>query len=170
MRSPTREIDEKVRPSASQGPVVTQGTSTRYPDSTSIKTIREQVVSSNRTNLRRIVFGVAVVFAVIVLVDALDLFDSKSWTEISHGNHSHFIPYDKDEDVSVSSCPQHPPADNEMLSSQCQLLTLVQVGETTRYIPNDRNPNVPDDQFPTRPPGSGVIITPNGELAAAGAH
>ena len=170
MRLPTLEIDGKVRRSALQGPGRAEGTTTRLLYSTCIKTYLEHVVTSTRRNLRRIVYGVAIVFATIVLVDALDLFDDKTWTEISHGNHSHFIPYDKDDDVSVSNCPQHPPAANELISSQCQLLTLVIVGDVTYYVPNDRNPNVPDDQFPTRPPGSGVIITPNGELAAAGAH
>jgi hypothetical protein len=126
-------------------------------------------VSSTRPRIR-FLYAAAAVFVFIVVLDALDVFDDKTWTEISHGSHSHFIPYDKDEAVSVSDCPQRAPSETELLSSQCQILTLVTVEETVHYIPADRNTNVPDDRFPTRPPGSGVIITPNGELAAADAH
>jgi len=121
-------------------------------------------------------YAVAAVFVAIVIFDSLDLFDDKTWSEISHASHSHFVPFDNDrgilldEDVSVSDCPQRPPADNELLSSQCQLLTIVTIDETTYYIPNDRNPNVPDERFPVRPPGPGVVITPNGQLASANAH
>jgi hypothetical protein len=127
-------------------------------------------VSSSRTKLRRVIYTVGAIFVGVVIVDALDLFDDKTWSEISHGNHSHFVPYDKDEDVSVSNCPQSAPADNEIISPQCQVLRLVLVDDVTYYVPNNRNPNVPDDRFPSRPPASGVIITPNGELAMAGDH
>ena len=121
-------------------------------------------------------YVVAAVFVGIVVVDSLDLFGNKTWSEINHASHSHFVPFDEDkgiildEGVSISNCPQRPPTENEFLSTQCQLLTMVTVGEKTYYIPNNRNPNVPDDQFPFRPPGSGVIITANGQLASADAH
>ncbi|MGA7303938.1 MAG: hypothetical protein WBW88_03650 [Rhodothermales bacterium] len=112
----------------------------------------------------------AVIFVAVVLSDALDLFTNKDWSEIPHGNHSHFVPNHRDEGVSASDCPQRPPGKNEMLSSQCQMIQLVVIDGTTHYVPTDHNPNVPPDRFPTRPPGSGVIITPDGELAAAGSH
>jgi hypothetical protein len=124
----------------------------------------------NRDKLRKVLLTIAAIGAIIVIVDALDLFDDKYWSEISHGNHSHFVPYNKDEGVSVSNCPQHPPAANELITSQCQILELVSVEGTTHYVPTNRNPNVPLDRFPTRPPGSGVVVTANGELAAADAH
>ena len=127
-------------------------------------------MSSRRSRVRWIMGGVAALFVGGVMVDALDLFDDKTWTEISHGNHSHFISYDKDKNVSVSDCPQRPPAAGEILSSQCQLITLVTLGDVTHYIPIDRRSDVPDDRFPVRPPGPGVVITPTGELAAADTH
>ena len=125
---------------------------------------------TQRRQFKRILYIVAAVFAAIVLVDALDLFSNKNWSEIPHGNHSHYSPHNRDENVSVSDCPQRPPGENEMLSSQCQLIQLVNVDGTTHYVPVDRNQNVPLDRFPTRPPGPGVIITAIGELAAAGDH
>ena len=97
-------------------------------------------MSSRRTKARWIIGGVAALLVCVVIVDALDLLDDKTWTEISHGNHSHFVPYDKDADVSVSDCPQQPPGADELLSSQCQMLSIVVVGETSHYIPADRNP------------------------------
>lgn len=125
---------------------------------------------TQRRQFKLILTVIAVVFVVVALVDALDLFSSKNWGEIPHGNHSHYVPNDRDDNVSVSNCPQRPPGDNEMLSSQCQLIQLVPIDGTTHYVPVDRNPNVPPDRFPTRPPGPGVIITATGELAAADDH
>jgi len=127
-------------------------------------------MASNRIILRRTVVGVAVILVGIVLVDALELFDDKSWTKISHGNHSHFVPHALADGVSLSDCPQRAPAANEVLSGQCQLLALTDVDGTIRYIPSTRNPAIPDERFPSRPPGPGVIIGPNGELASADAH
>jgi hypothetical protein len=145
------------------------GTSTRHSDSTIINQL-DPDVNSSRKRLRKIIYAVGAVFAVIVLIDALDLFVDKNWGEIPHGNHSHFVSYDKDEGVSVSNCPQRPPAADEMISRQCQMLKMVKVDNVTHYVPTDRNPNVPTERFPTRPPGSGVIITPNGELASGDDH
>ena len=127
-------------------------------------------MTSQRSKIRKILFTVAGIAALVVVIDALDLFDDKTWSEISHGNHSHFVPYDKDEGVSVSNCPQQAPAVNEILTSQCQMLELVESDGVTHYVPSNRNPNVPVSRFPTRPPGSGVVVTANGELAAADAH
>ena len=121
-------------------------------------------------------YVVAAIFVGIVVVDSVDLFESKTWTEINHASHNHYVPFDDDkgmildEGVSISNCPQRPPTESEFLSTQCQLLTMVTVGEQTHYIPDDRNPNVTDDKFPVGPPGPGVIITPGGQLASADAH
>jgi hypothetical protein len=125
---------------------------------------------NQRRRFKLILAVFAIVIVSIALIDALDLFSNKNWSEIPHGNHSHFVPNHRDEGVSASDCPQRPPAENEMLSGQCQLIELVDVNGTTHYLPADRNPNVPPDRFPTRPPGPGVIITPTGELASADAH
>jgi hypothetical protein len=125
---------------------------------------------SQKRRFKVILSVIAVVVVAVSLIDALDLFSNKAWSEIPHGSHSHYIPNNKDENVSIGDCPQRPPAENEMLSSQCQLIQLVDIDGTIHYVPIERNPNVPPDRFPTRPPGPGVIITPTGELAAAGDH
>ena len=125
---------------------------------------------TQRRQLRLFLAAFAALFVAIVLIDALDLFSDKDWSEIPHGSHSHFVSNNRDEGVSASDCPQRPPADNEILSQQCQLIELVEVDGQTHYVPVDRNPNTPVSRFPTQPPGSGVVITPTGQLAAADAH
>lgn len=122
---------------------------------------------TRRRRLNIVLALIAIAFVSVVLVDALDLLSDQTWSEVPHGNHSHFVPNDRDDGVSISDCPQRPPSSQEILSSQCQLIQVVSDGSETRYVPVDRNPNVPVERFPTRPPGPGVVITPTGELAQA---
>lgn len=121
---------------------------------------------TKRRQFRLILSALAIVFVAVVLIDALDLFSNKNWSEIPHGNHSHFVPNHRDEGVTASDCPQRPPAKDEMLSSQCQLIQLISIDGTTHYVPVDHDPAVPPDRFPTRPPGPGVRISPTGELGS----
>ena len=120
--------------------------------------------SPARRRLRWILFGVAALFFGVLLVDALNLFSTQEVTGISHGNHVHYVPLERDEGVDLGQCPQQPPGPNELLTPQCQIVRVVVQGEQTFYVPLEVDTRIPLTQFPTRPPGSGEIITPQGEL------
>ena len=49
------------------------------------------------------------VFIAFVLIDSLGAFDSKSWFEVPHGNHSHYLPKDCDPALAVGDAPTTKP-------------------------------------------------------------
>lgn len=120
-----------------------------------------------RKRLRTVVISGAGLFLAFALADALGLFSTTSYTAISHGNHTHYTPDNRDDGVELGNCPQRPPGPDEMLTPQCQLVRAVDQNGTTYYIPSDADGQMPITQFPTRPPASGERILPNGQLVTA---
>jgi hypothetical protein len=64
---------------------------------------------------RRIVLGIAGFFLLLAFVSALDPFGDKGYVGISHGDHTHYVPEDRDPDVSISNFPGTPPGPNERI-------------------------------------------------------
>ena len=56
------------------------------------------------------------VLTLLVMREVLDPYGEKGYMEISHGDHSHYVPPDKDPNVSVSNFPQSPPGPNERIT------------------------------------------------------
>lgn len=52
--------------------------------------------------------GIFLIF-LIATISALDLFDDKPYDIVPHGNHSHYVPKDRDPDVPLHNFPQEPP-------------------------------------------------------------
>ena len=61
-----------------------------------------------------IIFSIAL--AGLVIADSLGVFDSKPYREVPHGNHSHFVPKDRDPDVPISDFPTRPPRQGERIT------------------------------------------------------
>ncbi len=68
-----------------------------------------------RRTLRWVLVAVAVVFFLAMLREVLDPFGEKGYTAISHGNHSHYVPADRDPNVPVHEFPTRPPGPNERI-------------------------------------------------------
>ena len=68
-----------------------------------------------RKRLRWIVLIAVAIFFAIIMRQVLDPFGSKGYVEISHGNHVHYVPKDRDPNVPISNFPQTPPGPNERL-------------------------------------------------------
>jgi hypothetical protein len=120
----------------------------------------------DRKKLRRMGILLGLIALGFVMVDALGVFDSKSYDVITHGNHSHYTAKDRAKGVDAGTCPQYPPGPNQFISPQCQMVSRVTSGEVTYYIPEERNPNVPDQRFPTRAPELYERITPEGQVVS----
>ncbi len=58
----------------------------------------------------------------LMMGEVLDPYGSKGYMEISHGDHKHYMPEDRDPNVSVSSFPQTPPGPNEKISPRGQIV------------------------------------------------
>lgn len=48
--------------------------------------------TSKRT--RNVLIGIVSIFVFIAFLESLGAFDNKSWIEIPHGSHSHYLPKD----------------------------------------------------------------------------
>lgn len=71
--------------------------------------------SSSRRLLRWAAILLAVVFFGAVLREALFPFSERGYLEISHGNHSHYVPEDRDPSVPIGEFPTTPPGPNERI-------------------------------------------------------
>lgn len=49
------------------------------------------------------------VFFILAMLSSLGIFDNKPYTEVPHGNHSHYVPKDRDPNVPMHNFPQQPP-------------------------------------------------------------
>lgn len=68
---------------------------------------------------------VMILFAVLVLIlmqPILDPYGEKGYMEVNHGDHSHYVPEDRDPNVSISNFPTNPPGPNERILPNGQVV------------------------------------------------
>ena len=70
--------------------------------------------------------GVVLVLAGLAMADALGYFNPKSYTAVSHGSHSHYVPHDRNPDVSIDKFPQEEPGPNEKITPEGQIVPIEQ--------------------------------------------
>ncbi len=69
-----------------------------------------------RSTRNKILLAIALLFMLVVLVDALGVFDSAPYTEVTHGDHVHFVPKDRDPEASLDHFPTTRPRSNERIT------------------------------------------------------
>jgi hypothetical protein len=72
--------------------------------------------SLGRQVARWIVVALAVVFFGFLMREVLFPFRGQPYMEISHGDHIHYVPKDRNETVPVSSFPMSPPEEGERIT------------------------------------------------------
>lgn len=70
------------------------------------------------------VFLILGIFLTIVLVDSVAIFDTKSYNEVPHGSHTHYVPKDCEPPLAVSDAPTRRPNQNEIIDCQGQYVTV----------------------------------------------
>lgn len=68
-----------------------------------------------RTKLRWALLIAAGLILILVMRQVLNPFGDREYAEIPHGNHSHFVPKDRDPNVPLSAFPTRPPGPNERI-------------------------------------------------------
>ncbi len=85
-----------------------------------ISSTSEQV--SNGGGAKRVfkwvVFVAALLFFLAVIRETVDPFGDQPYLEISHGDHVHFVPKDRDPNVSISNFPSQRPEPDEMITPE----------------------------------------------------
>jgi len=72
--------------------------------------------------VRWIIFGVIGLFIALVLIDSLGVFDKKSYYEVPHGSHAHYLPKDCDPPLPVSGSPTTRPGPGMTVNCQGQIV------------------------------------------------
>jgi hypothetical protein len=76
-----------------------------------------------KSKKRRLIFLVLVtIIAAFVVVDSLRIFDDRPFIVVPHGDHSHYIPHDRDPNVSISDFPTTEPRPGERILPNGQVV------------------------------------------------
>lgn len=77
-----------------------------------------------RSPLRWILFGIAMLFLAVAISRALDPYDARGVASISHGDHTHYVPRDRDPEAPISNFPTTPPGPNERILPDGRVVPL----------------------------------------------
>lgn len=122
-------------------------------------------VPARKSRFKLAFLGLLLFFVAIAFSNALGFWDDGlPYTPVNHGNHKHYMAKNRDEGIGLDHCPTRPPDQNEVLTSQCQLIRALTQGGTTYYLPDDAPENANPAAYPTRLPGPRERITPEGQL------
>jgi hypothetical protein len=81
------------------------------------------VKTMTKTKKRRILFILlALVLTTIVVVDSLKIFDDSPYVIVSHGNHVHYLPHDRDKSVPLDAFPTEKPRPGERIMPNGQVV------------------------------------------------
>ncbi|HET6568410.1 MAG TPA: hypothetical protein VFG50_10635 [Rhodothermales bacterium] len=75
-----------------------------------------------RLKRSRIILIAVAVFFLVVIMDALGVFDTKPYMEVPHGNHTHYVPRNADPDVPLDDFPMTPPGPNERITPEGKIV------------------------------------------------
>ncbi len=72
--------------------------------------------------LKYVVIVGIVILAGLALADALGVFNPKPYTAVSHGSHVHYVPHDRDPDVSIGDFPTEEPGPGETITPKGKIV------------------------------------------------
>lgn len=71
---------------------------------------------TSKNKLKYLFIGVVIILATFALADSLGFFSQKAYTEVSHGSHVHYVPFDRDPDVPINNFPTRAPGPDEKIT------------------------------------------------------
>lgn len=77
---------------------------------------------TSKNKLKYIFIALVIAAAGFALSDALGFFNPKSYTAVSHGSHFHYVPDDRDPNVSIDKFPQEEPGPGEIITPTGQIV------------------------------------------------
>lgn len=77
-----------------------------------------------RKRIRLIILAIAAVFFTFVVVDSIGIFNNLPYNEIPHGDHSHYVPKDRDRNIPVGQFPTRPPGEDERITPWGEIVKI----------------------------------------------
>lgn len=66
--------------------------------------------------LKYIFIAVVLILGGLAMADSLGYFNPKPYTAVSHGDHVHYVPENRDPDVGIDKFPSVPPGPHEVIT------------------------------------------------------
>jgi hypothetical protein len=77
-----------------------------------------------RKRIRQIVLLITLVFFGFVVASSLGVFSTLPYTEVPHGNHTHYVPKDRDPNVPIDRFPTQRPRENERITPDGRIVPM----------------------------------------------
>lgn len=77
---------------------------------------------TSKNKIKYIFLAAVIVAGGFAMMDALGFFNPKPYTAVSHGSHFHYVPEDRDPNVSIDKFPQQEPGPDEVITPTGQIV------------------------------------------------
>lgn len=89
---------------------------------------------------------IGLIFFAAIMREAMDPFGDKPYIEISHGDHVHYVPQDRDPNVPMGRFPTSEPAPDERITPDGRIVKKDRGGSNAQPLPRDDQRLIPEDQ------------------------
>lgn len=72
--------------------------------------------------LKWVILIIGALFFLAILREAIDPFGDQPYIVITHGDHVHYVPHDRDPKVSITKFPTVPPGPDEMITPEGRIV------------------------------------------------
>ncbi len=72
--------------------------------------------------LKWVILIIGALFFLAILREAIDPYGDRPYIEITHGDHVHYVPHDRDPKVSISKFPTTPPGPDETITPEGRIV------------------------------------------------
>lgn len=79
---------------------------------------------TSKNKFKYVLIAAITILAGVAMADALGFFNPKPYTKVSKGSHAHYVPENRDPNVSISQFPKRAPAPNEKITPQGKIVEV----------------------------------------------
>ena len=71
---------------------------------------------------RNVIFIIIAGFLAVAVLDSIGIYDDRSYYEVPHGSHTHYLPRECDPPLPVSNSPMQRPLEGQTVDCQGQIV------------------------------------------------
>ena len=77
---------------------------------------------TSKNKIKYLFLLAVIVVGIFAVMDSIGYFNPKPYTEVPHGSHFHYVPENRDPNVSLDKFPQEEPGPDEMITPTGQIV------------------------------------------------